>query len=263
MKATRFLVLIAIAILVAGCGGGGGTNTGSGTPPSTTTQGSAVLSINLIKPAITTLGIGDVGKIRIKVMANQVNLMTDTFSYTAGSSVVRTLVLYPGTYTFVVDALRADGITVEFTGTSAPATIVAGQSTSVSVTLEPPKTGVDVGVTIHGDLGPPTIVFTKVPPYGVPSDTVLYGKVTGVLPGTCKVMVWIKVSGSWWVKPRWNNMFTAIQADGTWACQTYTGGYDYNATEMRAYLVTNDYRSGSMPPTPPTAQSLAMVSVTR
>ncbi|MFA6493264.1 MAG: hypothetical protein WCV58_03955 [Patescibacteria group bacterium] len=257
MKTLGFYVLTFVLLLaITGCGGGGGNNN----PNPIVNNGEVKLTINLPQPA--TRGIADVAKIRITVKANLATLLTDEFDYTAGSSVTRMLLLNPGTVVLTVEALRSNG-EVEFTGTSEPIIIVANQTTELSITLQPPAADVNVDVNIHGDLGVPKIEFTYVPPYGVPSDTVLKGKVSGILPGTAKVMIWIKVSGSWWVKPYWNNMFTQIASNGTWACQTYTGGYDYNATEMRAYLVTNDYNSGNMPPDPPTDQVLAMVSVTR
>lgn len=218
-------------------------------------------SITISMPPGETSGLSDVTQMEIIAKTNLTIMYTDKFNLVFTGNLVRPMTLNIGIYEFTVNALNAAG-TVVFTGKSGSVAITENTSTPVSVILQPPATGVGVDLTIWGDLGPPTIYATYIPPYGNPKDTVLRGKVTGVLPGTVHLLVYIYYNG-WIIKPYWNNYKTMIDANGYWACQTYTGGYDYNATAFRVYLVTNDYTSSAMPPNPPTAQSLAMLEIPR
>ena len=89
----------------------------------------------------------------------------------------------------------------------------------------------------------PTIEFTYVPPLGSFED--LRGKVTSVTPSDHKVAVYIYVLG-WWTKPTFADPLTTIQSDGNWTCDITTGGYDQNATKIKAYLIPNSYTPPQM-----------------
>ncbi|MFA4996379.1 MAG: prepilin-type N-terminal cleavage/methylation domain-containing protein [Patescibacteria group bacterium] len=219
------------------------------------------VTLNISMPPGETGGLSDVTQMEIVAQTNLTVMYTDKFDCVFTGSLTRPLMLNINSYEFTVNALSSAG-TVLFTGKSGLVAITEGNSTPVSITLQPPATGVGVGLTIWGDLGPPTIYTTYVPPYGDPKDTILRGKVTGVLPDSAHLLVYIYYN-SWIIKPYNNNYQIKIDSNGYWACQTYTGGYDYNATAFRVYLVTNDYGSSAMPPDPPTAQSLAMLEIPR
>jgi len=98
--------------------------------------------------------------------------------------------------------------------------------------------------------GPPQITFTHVPPYYGSSGEKLEGKVWNVNPADYKVAVYIYLppmseypyAQGWWPKPTWDLALTPINADGTWSCYIGTGGVDYLATEVVAYLFPNGYQ---------------------
>ena len=118
------------------------------------------------------------------------------------------------------------------------------------------------GGSIPQDGGPPRVVLTSVPQLG--SFAHLKGQVYNVKANTCKIACWIYVANSWWPKPYYAQLWTPIRADGSFETDVTTGGIDEQATELRAYLETNDYSDGlSLPPDPPTAQVLAMASAHR
>ena len=72
------------------------------------------------------------------------------------------------------------------------------------------------------------------------------GHVTGINPDDYKVAVYIQVRGNWWTKPYWSTPLTSINANGKWECDIITGGVDYEATQVRAYLVPNGYSPPSV-----------------
>lgn len=238
-----------LAVLLAGCGGGGG-------------GGDQRPNVRLvIRLADGSRGIADVAKIRIVVSkAGGTIIYNHTSDYTGGS--LDQLFYVPAGFalTFTVEGLRADG-SVEFTG-NATTNIVAGKLNTVNITLQAPMAGADIGATIHDIDGPPSIELTYVPPYG--SFENLNGRVRNVLPGTAKVIVFIRVRGGWWVKPYWNSPFTPISRDDTFTTDITTGGVDEEATEIRAYLVSKDYETDfNLPPDPVTEQVWAMASAIR
>jgi len=94
------------------------------------------------------------------------------------------------------------------------------------------------GVYIPGGIGEPSIELTYVPPIG--SEENLVGKVLHVLPSDYRVVVYIKV-GFWWIKPTIANPRTSIALDGTWITDITTGGADYLASHVAAFLVRSDY----------------------
>lgn len=112
----------------------------------------------------------------------------------------------------------------------------------------------------------PQIIYTSVPKRG--SSANLYGKIRNVLPDQFKVSTYILVNGGWWVKPYWNSPLTAIQPDGSWACDITTGGIDETATKINAYLVTKDFdpnanNPNKLPPAVANTNVKAYVSVNR
>ncbi len=71
---------------------------------------------------------------------------------------------------------------------------------------------------------PPTILFTKVPDFGVGNATQLdpiEGSVQGARPG--EYVVLYAKSGDWWVQPLGNASLTAIQGDSSWKNRTHPG----------------------------------------
>ena len=93
-----------------------------------------------------------------------------------------------------------------------------------------------VTITVEG---PSTTEFTDVPPIG--SFENLQGITYRVNHVVYSVVVYIKVDGTWWVKPYLNQPLTTIRPDGTWTCDITTGGHDQDATEIRAFVVSADY----------------------
>lgn len=95
---------------------------------------------------------------------------------------------------------------------------------------------------IPGGPGEPAIEFTSVPLYGSQDD--IYGQVLHVKLADLedyRVVVYIRVSGGWWIKPYVNTPLTPIRFDGAWRCDITTGGVDPTATEIAAYLVPSTY----------------------
>lgn len=77
--------------------------------------------------------------------------------------------------------------------------------------------------------------FTSVPPIG--SDENVKGKTCGVVNLDYNIVLYIKVGGTWWIKPYSNSPYTAIAPDGSWEIDYTTGGIDEQATVLRAYLL--------------------------
>jgi len=100
--------------------------------------------------------------------------------------------------------------------------------------------------TITGGPGNPSIQFTYVPPYGtVGANALLQGYAWHIKPADYKIVVFIKVNGTWWPKPYWNSVRTPIDQTGYWQANIHTGGTDYNATDIAAFLVSNSYNPSS------------------
>jgi hypothetical protein len=105
----------------------------------------------------------------------------------------------------------------------------------------------------------PSIWFTSVPSIGSFAD--LKGSVSDVQPSTHRVVVYILVSGTWWIKPFFGSL-TSIESKGTWTCDITTGGHDESATRIAAYVVSTGYVPADN--TLPAAGSyIATVTVTR
>lgn len=84
--------------------------------------------------------------------------------------------------------------------------------------------------------GAEAIAFTSVPPLG--SSGQVEGRVEHSQVDGNKVLVYIRVDGRWWgPKPGWANPDIPIRGDGTWRCTIFTGGDDYEATDVVAFLV--------------------------
>jgi hypothetical protein len=83
----------------------------------------------------------------------------------------------------------------------------------------------------------PSIEFTRVPPAaegGRDKLDIIEGRVSGASPGQ-QIVLYAK-SGTWWVQPLANEMFTTIQMDSKWINSTHLG------TEYAALLVEPGYR---------------------
>jgi exo-beta-1,3-glucanase (GH17 family) len=95
--------------------------------------------------------------------------------------------------------------------------------------------------SIPGGPGDPALQFTDVPPYGSGSTERLQGTALHVLPSNYKVVIYIRVANTWWVKPTYAAPLTSIFPDGAWSAQIMTGGNDALATEIAAFLIPNSY----------------------
>lgn len=82
----------------------------------------------------------------------------------------------------------------------------------------------------------PALVFTYVPPWGS-KDELLEGMVYNLDPNDYIVAVYIEVYGTWWTKPYWDRPCTAIKDDGSWTCNINTGGSDFVATTISAFVL--------------------------
>lgn len=87
----------------------------------------------------------------------------------------------------------------------------------------------------------PAIELLHLPPYGSTDDTILRGRVGCIDdPSEYNVAVYIYVNG-WWSKPTFDSPLTRIRSDGTWEANIVTGGVDYNATQIAAFLILDGY----------------------
>ena len=263
MNAGKLCLLSALAVAtlaLAGCGGGGGPSA-----PVTEKKASVVLSIAMPTRSAETRGIADVTKFQVIVTGPEGQLNNETTDYAGGDTINLQVWVPVGlNRVFTVNALRANGA-IEFTGKSA-ATNVTATGGAISIILQAPGQDTTIDIVIHEINGPPAITFTHVPDYGTWGDP-LKGSVQNVLPGTAKVMVFIKVRGGWWVKPYFDTPFSPIDSAMNWVCSITTGGVDQEATEIRAYLLDINYPYSTAMPVDPDADAndmvWAMASVTR
>lgn len=115
----------------------------------------------------------------------------------------------------------------------------------IALLLSMPSCDLFTGPTIiPGGDGDPVIEFTYVPPYG--SSDNLEGQVWHVNPTDYKVVVYISIKWTWWIKPYDTRPFTFISRDGRWICDITTGGVDIFAKRIVAFLVPKDYESPSI-----------------
>lgn len=87
----------------------------------------------------------------------------------------------------------------------------------------------------------PQIVVTSCPAVG--SFQNLEGITIGIDCAKNRLLVYIKVSGVWWVKPYLVNPLTEIASNEKWICDITTGGVDQEATAIRIYAVSSDYQA--------------------
>jgi len=84
-----------------------------------------------------------------------------------------------------------------------------------------------------------SIEFTNIPAWG--SYQNLKGKVNNTNITDNKVLVYIYVEGTWWVKPYSTAPLTSILPDSTWECDVTTGGIDQYAKRYIAFIVPNGF----------------------
>ncbi|MBI5115221.1 hypothetical protein HZA56_01995 [Candidatus Poribacteria bacterium] len=89
------------------------------------------------------------------------------------------------------------------------------------------------------NFGQPRIILRDVPEINTFDN--LYGKVVNVIPSDYRIVVYIKVGSTWWVKPYAAWPLTTIGSDGGWVADVTTGGIDQTATEYAIFLVEPDY----------------------
>ena len=105
-------------------------------------------------------------------------------------------------------------------------------------------------ITLINDDQPLAMVLDHVPKIGEFGS--LTGHCFGLDPAQYKIAVYIKVNGSWWLKPYFEFPYTTIGRDGMWSCSITTGGVDETATDVAAFLIDKDYApvassDGSLP----------------
>lgn len=120
--------------------------------------------------------------------------------------------------------------------------------------------------TIPGGAGAPSLEFTSVP--ALSSTAALLGRVEHILPSQYRVVVYIKVQNTWWIKPYEAAPLTAISSDGTWSCAIVTGGNDALASTISAFLVPANFSppivlGGAVIPSIVTSTAVAAASVNR
>jgi exo-beta-1,3-glucanase (GH17 family) len=101
--------------------------------------------------------------------------------------------------------------------------------------------------------------FTYVPPYG--SFDNVQGQTCGVFNQDYRIVLYIYVNSSWWVKPYANAPKTFIDPSGSWTVDYTTGGVDQSATEIRAYLIPANADVSTINPSG--TSIYPMISVTR
>jgi len=87
--------------------------------------------------------------------------------------------------------------------------------------------------------GTPLVEFSSYPAIGI--DGVLRGYVQHVVPNDARIACYIRVGGSWWMKPFQTAPLTWVRGDGTWMCDIVTHPNDLNATDLAAYLLPDWY----------------------
>ncbi|MEZ5039750.1 MAG: glycosyl hydrolase family 17 protein [Saprospiraceae bacterium] len=92
---------------------------------------------------------------------------------------------------------------------------------------------------IANDLGRPNVTFNQIPTFGDPGG-ILCGKVDGIRPCDYNLALYIKVNGSWWVKPTYADKKIRLACDGSFCIDVVTGGQDRYATEYQLFLLDKD-----------------------
>jgi glucan 1,3-beta-glucosidase len=163
---------------------------------------------------------------------------------TAGSDYTAT----SGTLTFPAGALTRS-ISVPIKGD-----LINEEDETLKVVLSQPQNAIisiaETTITLANDDQPLAMVLDYVPKIGEFSD--LTGRCYGLDPTQYKIAVYIKVNGSWWLKPYFEWPYTPIGRDGKWTCDITTGGVDETATDVAAFLIGKDYTptassDGSLP----------------
>ena len=117
--------------------------------------------------------------------------------------------------------------------------------------IKPGMTSVYAGITLPQSIfmrtppslslpGSASIKMTTIPAYGA-SDGTIKGYVTGIPTAQYVVAVYIYAYYGWWSKPTWAAPAVAINQDGSFSCQTVTGGVDNTATSFYLFLVPASY----------------------
>ena len=107
----------------------------------------------------------------------------------------------------------------------------------------------------------PEIVFTSRTWYG--DLHLMKGKVLNISdPRDYKILTYIKVGDTWWSKPYNAHPTVPINEDFSWQVPIITGGFDYNCTQVKVYLVRKEYdpRYRSRPDS---SDAIATVQITR
>lgn len=94
---------------------------------------------------------------------------------------------------------------------------------------------------LPGGPGTPDIQFTYMPPWG--SAGAAEGQVLHIAPNEHKVLVYIYVGNTWWVKPYAATPLSDINVNGLWSANIVTYYTDVNATKIAAFIVPNGFVS--------------------
>ncbi|MCP3918932.1 MAG: hypothetical protein GY711_25580 [bacterium] len=102
------------------------------------------------------------------------------------------------------------------------------------------KDGVqEVLTALEAKLPEPSLTIDEVPGRG--SLEPLHGHVSSVGTSNHRVVVYIRVEGGWWSKPRFDSPLTAIECTCEWETEIITGANDDKADRIAAFLVPAGY----------------------
>lgn len=257
------MVLICLTSLYLGLAGCGSGTTGVSNPPEPPIIPPPAEGVVILTPKLTgvTRAASEVTHLEVTVFGEDSIILGSQwlpFQFSKATSVQFKVVAGHG--------LRFGVTAGEFTGLSEPVNVLEGHTpVPVTVRLSTSTSTVDVaGSIVDMDGGPPAIIFTSVPALG--SFNNLKGRVKNVLPWEVKVIVYIRVGSTWWVKPYANTPFTPVNLDGTFIVDVTTGGIDERANAIAAWLVKKEMTGADLhglPPDPPTDLVLAKKVVER
>jgi hypothetical protein len=133
--------------------------------------------------------------------------------------------------------------------------------TSVTTTTTTTTTTTPTAPTAPKELtdGPNPATTIKAVGIGLFNPGGVEGVVSDVKPSTHGVVVYIKVSSTWWIKPYYDTVLK-ISSSGSWSCSTTTGYYDEWASEAVAFVVAADYKPDAHN-FPPAGQYIAKASL--
>jgi len=113
------------------------------------------------------------------------------------------------------------------------------------------------------------IEFTYVHPYPRGPMTDIKGRVEveGGAYKNYRVLVYIRVKDTWWIKPYFNKQFTSIDGEGFWSCNINTASTDYLADKFFAFLIPSQFETPPLqwndPNIPPELENFPYATATK